>query len=173
MKAAAITLERPKLRHADEFLRAVRRSRELHRGLVSPPRDLDQYRDYVRGLRKASRESFLVLSDDGGGIAGVVNVSEIVRGPFRSAYLGYYAFVPLAGRGFMREGLRQTIRHCFSELGLHRLEANVQPDNHRSIELVKSLGFRLEGYSPEYLKICGRWADHERWAILAKEWRRS
>ncbi len=61
---------------------------------------------------------------------------------------------------------------AFGELGLHRLEANIQPDNAASIALVRKPGFRLEGYSPRYLKIAGRWRDHERWAILAEEWRR-
>ena len=108
----------------------------------------------------------------GGDIAGVVNVSEIVRGSFQSAYLGYYALEPLAGRGFLRSGLRAVISHCFGELRLHRLEANIQPENARSIALVAGLGFQREGLSPRYLKIGGRWRDHERWALLADNWRR-
>ena len=71
----------------------------------------------------------------------------------------------------MREGLILTIRHAFRELRLHRLEANIQPINTRSIALVQSLGFRLEGYSPKYLKISGRWRDHERYALLAPQWK--
>jgi [ribosomal protein S5]-alanine N-acetyltransferase len=105
-------------------------------------------------------------------IAGVVNVSEIVRGSFQSAYLGYFAFEPFAGRGFLRSGLSLVIAHCFGELRLHRLEANIQPNNARSIALVKSLGFRMEGFSPRYLKIGGRWRDHERWALLSENWRK-
>jgi ribosomal-protein-alanine N-acetyltransferase len=105
-------------------------------------------------------------------LVGVVNISEIVRGIFRSAYLGYYAFDPLAGTGLMRMGLALAIAHAFTELKLHRLEANIQPDNSRSIKLVESLGFRREGYSPRYLKIAGRWRDHERWAILSEGWRK-
>jgi ribosomal-protein-alanine N-acetyltransferase len=56
-------------------------------------------------------------------------------------------------------------------LRLHRVEANIQPRNRASIALVKSLGFRQEGYSPRYLKIGGRWRDHERWALLVDDWR--
>jgi ribosomal-protein-alanine N-acetyltransferase len=103
-------------------------------------------------------------------LAGVINLNEIVRGRFRSAYLGYYGFEPYAGRGFMREGLALAISFAFTKLRLHRLEANIQPDNARSKALVKSLGFQMEGYSPRYLKIAGRWRDHERWAILAENW---
>ena len=166
----AVTLRRPTARDADEFLRSVRRSRSLHKGLVSPPNTLERYRDYTNGLRKKNREGFLVRSGDTGGLVGVVNVSEIVRGLFQSAYLGYYAFIPHAGRGEMRQGLRQVIQYSFLELKLHRLEANIQPGNHRSAALVESLGFRLEGFSPGYLKVCGRWRDHQRWAILVHEW---
>lgn len=103
-------------------------------------------------------------------LVGVVNVSEIVLGAFRSAYLGYYAFVPNAGRGMMTRGMALVIAKAFRELKLHRLEANIQPGNEASRALVQRLGFRLEGYSPKYLKIRGRWRDHERWALIREDW---
>ena len=111
------------------------------------------------------------MTDDSSELAGVINVTEIVRGPFQSAYLGYYAFVPFAGRGLMYQGLQLLLRHCFRDMKLHRLEANIQPQNSRSIDLVRALGFHREGFSPRYLKVCGRWRDHERWAILAEGWK--
>ena len=98
-----------------------------------------------------------------------MNISEIVRGAFRSGYLGYYAFTPYAKRGLMTEGVSLVIGDAFRRLGLHRLEANIQPANKVSIRLVRRLGFRREGSSPRYLKIRGRWRDHERWAVLADE----
>jgi len=67
----------------------------------------------------------------------------------------------------MKEGLSQVIRHAFDQLGLHRLEANIQPGNLASIALAQSTGFQYEGFSPRYLKISGEWCDHERWAVLA------
>ncbi len=70
----------------------------------------------------------------------------------------------------MTEGLALVLRHAFRGLGLHRLEANIQPGNRQSRELVRRLGFRREGFSPRYLKIGGRWRDHERWAIVREAW---
>lgn len=166
-KPLRIDLERPTLLREEEFLAAVRQSRKLHKGLASPPDSIAKYREYLGTLRSTQRESFFVVVRDSDTLAGLINVSEIVRGAFQSAYLGYYALEPHAGSGCMREGLRQVIQHCFRRLKLHRLEANIQPENKRSIELVRSLGFRKEGFSPGYLKICGRWRDHERWALLA------
>ena len=105
-------------------------------------------------------------------LAGVININEIVRGRFCSGYLGYYALVPHNGRGYMKRGLRAVISEAFGKHKLHRLEANIQPDNEISRCLVQRLGFRLEGFSPRYLKIAGRWRDHERWALTAEEWKK-
>ncbi len=163
-------LERPSLRHGADFLRAVRHSRGLHRGWVAPPKDRVQFDRYLKGLRRKNREGFLVITS-ADAIAGVINVSEIVRGHFQSAYLGYYAFEPCAGQGLLREGLQLVIAHCFGKLRLHRLEANIQPENPRSIALVQGLGFVCEGFSPRYLKIGGRWRDHQRWALLVEDWK--
>ncbi len=100
-------------------------------------------------------------------MVGVVNITNIVLGKFCSAHLGYYVFAGFERQGFMREGLQAAVRYAFTKLKLHRLEANIQPDNHASIALVKSCGFTKEGYSPRYLQIGGQWRDHERWAVVA------
>ncbi|MGJ8695229.1 MAG: GNAT family N-acetyltransferase [Verrucomicrobiaceae bacterium] len=165
-----VILQKPSLRHEEVFLRAVRKSRGLHEGLVSPPAGSEEFQEYLRSLRKRNRIGFLIMRPECDEPVGVVNVNEIVRGVFQSAYLGYYAFLPHAGRGLMREGMQEVIGYCFGELGLHRLEANIQPGNERSIGLVKGLGFLKEGDSPGYLKIDGEWRDHERWAIRAEQW---
>lgn len=109
------------------------------------------------------------LEDDA--LLGVFNLSEIVRGAFHSAYLGYYAFCPHQGRGYMTEGIALTLRFAFDAARLHRLEVNVQPDNVRSIALAQGAGFVREGFSRRYVKIAGRWRDHERWALLVEDWR--
>ncbi|MBC8106827.1 MAG: GNAT family N-acetyltransferase [Anaerolineae bacterium] len=71
----------------------------------------------------------------------------------------------------MTEAMELLLRHAFTKMKLHRLEANIQPDNSASIALVQRCGFRMEGRSPRYLKIAGRWRDHGRWAITIEDWR--
>jgi len=153
-----------------EFLAAVGRSRTLHHPWVQAPGTPETYRDYLLKHQEPRGVALFVWLDEPRGLVGVVNLSEIVLGSFRSAYLGYYAFVPYAGRGLMKDGLAKVITCAFDVMKLHRLEANIQPGNRRSKALVKKLGFRREGQSPRYLKINGRWRDHERWAILSEDW---
>jgi ribosomal-protein-alanine N-acetyltransferase len=164
-------LERPSLRRENEFLESVWRSRSLHAAYVAAPGTSDEYRAYLRRQQRGGQESYFVVDRDSGRLAGVININDIVRYSFQSASLGYYAFLPFAGRGLMRQALEGVVALAFREHRLHRLEANIQPDNLRSISLVAGLGFRLEGLSPRFLKIGGRWRDHMRWAILAEEWR--
>ena len=107
-----------------------------------------------------------------GPIIGQVSINNIVRGPFLSATLGYWIAKPHAGQGLMAEALSLAITHAFSDLALHRVEANIIPRNSPSIALVKRLGFRYEGTATRYLRIAGQWEDHERWGLTAEEWPR-
>ncbi len=100
-------------------------------------------------------------------LVGVINLSEIVMGVFKSTYMGYWGFARTGGRGLMTDALRAAARYAFDELGLHRVEANIQPGNTRSIALAQRAGFTKEGFSPRYLFIGGAWRDHERWTLLA------
>jgi ribosomal-protein-alanine N-acetyltransferase len=162
-------LEQPSKKRRAEFLDAVKRSRKLHAGWVSPPGTAAEFDRYLTRIEEPNHAGFWVVTNDGE-IAGVINISEIVRGSFHSGYLGYYVFVPHDRHGYMTEGLRAVVSLAFRRLKLHRLEANIQPANIASRELVKRLGFRWEGFSPRYLKIGGRWRDHERWAIVSEDW---
>lgn len=110
---------------------------------------------------------FIVCVRDDDAFVVVINITNIVLGVFRSGYLGYYAFAGFERQGLMREGLHAVVRHLFKTLKLNRLEANIQPGNVASIALARSCGFSQEGFSPRYLKIGGRWRDHERWTILS------
>jgi [ribosomal protein S5]-alanine N-acetyltransferase len=104
-------------------------------------------------------------------IVGVANLSQIFYKAFQNAYLGYYVNIEFAGQGFMGEGIPLVINHAFYSLGLHRIEANIQPGNIASINLVNRLGFTKEGFSRRYLKINGEWRDHERWALTVEDWK--
>jgi ribosomal-protein-alanine N-acetyltransferase len=94
---------------------------------------------------------------------------NVVRGAFHNAFLGYYSFLPRLGEGLMYEGMRLVLHHAFRKLKLHRLETNIQPGNRASTAFARKCGFVREGFSRRYLKIYGRWKDHERWAILAED----
>lgn len=168
--ARRIRFERPSPRRERAFLAAVRRSRALHGAFVEAPGTHEEYVEYLRRARRPTQESFLVVDADTDELVGVVNVNDIVRDARNSASLGYYAFEPYAGRGLMREALGFVVAHAFRTLRLHRLEASIQPHNIRSIRLVEGLGFKLEGASRRYLKIRGRWRDHQRWALLVEDW---
>lgn len=150
-----------------EFIACAVRSRKLHHPWVSPPLTPDGFADLLERVRGVDNRGFVVRRADTGAIAGFIHVSNIVRGLFQSAYLGYYGFAGHERQGLMRAGLALVVRTAFKDLKLHRLEANIQPHNKASIALVRSCGFSREGYSPRYLKIGGRWRDHERWAIVS------
>ncbi|MFD3409881.1 GNAT family N-acetyltransferase [Streptomyces cyaneofuscatus] len=163
---------------AAEFTARARESRAHHRPWLFPPERTGTYAAYADTLaRDPAREGFLVCErgeggergegDPDGAIAGFVNINNIVLGGFRSGTLGYGAFAHAAGRGLMGEALGLVMDLAFGPLGLHRLEANIQPGNAASIALVRRAGFRLEGFSPDFLHIDGAWRDHERWAITA------
>jgi [ribosomal protein S5]-alanine N-acetyltransferase len=158
------------LADAEEFTARARESAALHHPWLFPPVTVDDYATYAgRLIGDPSRVGFLVCERaDEGRIAGFVNINNIVHGAFRSGALGYGAFAHAAGRGLLSEGFGLVLRYAFGPLGLHRLEANIQPDNKASIALVRRHGLRLEGISPAFLHIGGAWRDHERWAITSE-----
>jgi ribosomal-protein-alanine N-acetyltransferase len=156
---------------AAELIAANLASIALHEPWVSPCRDQASFLGYLAHCDGERALGFIARERESGRIVGVVNLSEIVRGVFQSAYMGYYSVAGMNGRGLMSEAVSLVVTRAFEELGLHRLEANIQPNNEPSRALVKRLGFRQEGYSPRYLRIDGEWRDHERWAILMEDWR--
>jgi len=167
-----VYLREPSNRDEAEVIARNAASRRLHRGWVTPPTDAQAYVEWMARCRQPNVQCFLVCRLEDGAIAGVYTLSQIVRRLFQSAYMGYYAERPFDEQGYMTEGLQLVLRHTFSSMKLHRVEANIQPENIASIALVKRAGFRLEGFSPRYLMIGGRWRDHQRWAMTIDDWLR-
>jgi len=161
------TLRRLSPSDRGSFLEAVARSRALHHPWAYPPDSPDAFDAYIEV--HPTRYALAVVVDHQDPLVGVYTLSQIHHGSFRNAYLGYYAFLPHAGNGYMREGMTLLFRYAFGELRLHRLQANVQPENERSLALLRSTGWREEGYAPRYLKVGGRWRDHVLFATLAED----
>jgi len=165
-----IALAHPSPADADEFIAAALDSASLHGPWLSAPDTAERFTAFLNRAAREDQASYLIRHTACGGLIGYVNINNIVRGALRSGYLGYAAFRAHAGRGLMTAGLSAVVTDAFSRIALHRLEANIQPDNTPSLNLVRRLGFRREGFSPRYLLIDGQWRDHERWAMLADDW---
>jgi ribosomal-protein-alanine N-acetyltransferase len=153
---------------AAELFEAIVRSRALHGSWITPVATEAEIREYLSqppGVRIGYG-----IREESDALAGVVNINSVIRGAFQNGFLGYYALSPYEGRGFMRAGLLAVVDRAFGEHGLHRVEANIQPGNIRSVHLVQGLGFRFEGHSPRYLRINGEWKDHDRYALTVEEW---
>ena len=145
-------------------------SRELFRGVASIKFDRVSFGEMLASADSETKQSFLICRYEDNAIVGTVTLSQIFRKAFQNAYLGYQLFGGFTGNGYMTNAVDQVLRLAFIDLGLHRVEANVQPENKPSIAVLKRSGFAKEGFSRRYLKISGRWRDHERWAILKEDW---
>ena len=153
-----------------QIIAANRDSRDYHAPFVVPCRDEEAFAAWLEAAGEPANRSLVARRMVDGALVGVINLTQIARGNFCSAYMGYHGYAATAGQGLMTRALRLGLRHVFDGLGLHRVEANIQPGNLRSIALIRRVGFRKEGYSPRYLKIAGEWRDHERWALTAEDW---
>ncbi|MGH2842701.1 MAG: GNAT family N-acetyltransferase [Solirubrobacteraceae bacterium] len=168
--APRVYIRPPEQADETQFTALMHASSHFHRPWASAPTDGARFAAYIEDNSRADFEAFLVCRLADRQIVGFFNISQITRGSLQSAYLGYAAAEQFAGQGYMREGIGLVLQVAFSELRLHRLEANIQPGNRASIALARGAGFQREGFSPRYLKIGGRWRDHERWALLADDW---
>lgn len=119
-----IIVREPKIEDKENFLQAMQHSHMLHHPWVKPPLTLREYEDYFLRAQQPNQKSFLVCNKSND-ILGVINISEIVRGFFQNAYLGFYAVANYAGKGYMTAGLELVLRYVFEEMKLHRLEANI------------------------------------------------
>jgi ribosomal-protein-alanine N-acetyltransferase len=132
---------------------------------------LGVYTQMLRSLRRQARQGtslpFAVTYQ--GRLAGQLTVGNVVRGAFNSAYVGYWVDAGVAGRGVMPTALALAVDHCFSTVGLHRVEANVRPENAASRRVVEKLGFRQEGLHERYLAIDGAYRDHIGYAMTVED----
>jgi [ribosomal protein S5]-alanine N-acetyltransferase len=166
---ARIIIRPPQAADEAMFLTAVRRSKGLHGAWVKPPSSPQKFRAYLAKSAESAHCGFVVVECQTAALVGVINLSHIIRGPLQNAFIGYYVFKGFEGRGLMAAGMKLVMQYSFIQLRLHRLEANIQPANFRSIRLVQHSGFQREGLARRYLKIGGRWQDHEHWVLLREE----
>jgi ribosomal-protein-alanine N-acetyltransferase len=150
-----------------QFIDSISHSRKLHAPWVSLPSTAQEFQSYLARVQDPSGAAFVIWEWSSDGFAGIVQITNIVMDPFRSAHVDFYAFSGFEGKGLLKQGLTHVVKEVFRTLKLHRLEANIQPENQAAIALAKSCGFKLEGFSPAFMKVGGRWRDHERWALLS------
>jgi ribosomal-protein-alanine N-acetyltransferase len=164
-----VSIRRISVNDESTFIEAVKRSSKHLAPWVTPPSNEIDFRNFIESTNRVNQESFLVVEKDTGIFVGVFNLSNIVRGCFQSAHLGFYSFVPYTRKGLMTEALSLISTFAFLNLKLHRIEANIQPENISSIKLVKRCGFVKEGYAKNYLKINGLWRDHIHYVITLEQ----
>lgn len=160
-----VALRRLTLADAAEFIGLMANSRNLHNPWIHPPLTRRGFKAYLRRLGRNDHEGFVVYVKATHVIAGIINLNDIICGQSPSASLGYYAGAPFAGKGYMYEGLQLVIDEAFDRLRLHRLEANIQPVNFASLNLMRRCGFKREALMRACLLIEGAWRDHERWVL--------
>lgn len=173
LMTARIGISHPTRDDEYDYRHAVANSNDVLHPWIFLDSSADAFNAYLARYEQDDQCAYLVRELDTNRLVGFVNANNIVRGAFRSAFLGYGAFAGGQGRGLMSEAIRLAIDDLFENKDLHRVEANIQPANERSIRLVERLGFRKEGFSPDYLFIDGKWRDHERWALTSEMWSRS
>ena len=125
----------------------------------------------VAALRKAGRNGTMLpfVITYGGRMVGQINVSNVVHGVLRSCTVGYWVDSAVAGRGVTPTAVALVIDHCFAEVGLHRVEIDIRPENAASLRVVEKLGLRREGFYERYLDIDGEWRDHVAFAVTVEE----
>ena len=155
----------------DEMMEMFRESRAFYKGLINPSQDYESFKIYVERNEDEANECLVICRKMDEKIVGALNLTQIFRKGFQNAYLGYSLGVKYTGNGYMTEAINLILKYSFNNLRLHRIEANIQPHNTASIEVVKRCGFSKEGFSPKYLKVSGKWRDHERWAIIKENWK--
>jgi len=171
LQGTKLYLRYPKIEDSAEYIKLGNESERFHRGLIKMAKTREDFDAFLERNEKEENECFLICLKADWAIAGMINLSQIFRGVFQNAYLGYALGEKFTGQKLMTEAIELILRFAFKNLKLHRIEANVQPTNPASIAILHKNGFTKEGFSRRYLKIDNKWRDHERWAIIAEDWR--
>mgnify|MGYP001281271267 CR=1 FL=1 len=129
------------------------------------------FTQFVRMLQAQARAGHTLpfAIDYEGALVGQVTVSSITYGSLRSGAIGYWVSEHVAGRGIMPVAVALAADHCFTELGLHRIEVNIRPENGPSLRVAEKLGLRDEGVRERYLHIGDEWCDHRSFAVTVEE----
>lgn len=128
-------------------------------------------RSSIRALQQNARSGLGLpfVVEVGGELAGQLNVTSIAYGSLSSATIGYWIAERFAGRGGTPTAVALATDHCFTQLGLHRMEICIRPENAKSLRVVEKLGFRYEGLRRRYIHINGDWRDHFCFALVTEE----
>jgi ribosomal-protein-alanine N-acetyltransferase len=179
LRLGEVTVRPLQLRDAPAWMEARKRNIdwlapwEASRPDAAPavPTALTTFVTMTRALRReASRGRGMPFAIDyAGEFVGQLNVSSIIRGSLQSASLGYWVDSKLAGQGVMPTAVALVTDHCFEQVGLHRIEVNIRPENLPSRRVVEKLGFREEGVRRAFLHIAGDWRDHVSYALTKEE----
>ena len=178
LSAGPIVLRPPRLRDARAWSEVRLRNEQWLAPWepTSPVRWVDRsspsaWAPMVSALRKAARNGTMLpfVISYGGRVSGQLDVSNIVHGVLRSCTVGYWVDSAVAGRGIATTALALAIDHCFTTVGLHRVEVDIRPENAASLRVVEKLGLRREAHYERFLDIAGGWRDHIGFAITVEE----
>ncbi|MDG1997009.1 MAG: GNAT family protein, partial [Emcibacteraceae bacterium] len=147
-----VHLQVPAQAHKIIYIDFVKRNKNFHEPWVFVPSDPSYFDQYLKRMKLGGSLGVFVFSNNTEELIGVINLNSIKLDPFSSATLGYYGEQAISGKGLMKEGILLILNHAFKNIGLNRVEANIQPRNSASIALVKSCGFTYEGYSKKFIK---------------------
>lgn len=180
LRAGPVLLRPPRRRDAKQWSRTRIRNRDwLQPWDPSSPVSWNarsttgSWTSMLSAMRSSARAgtSLPMVVIYGGQLVGQVNASNVVRGVLRSASVGYWVDVAVAGRGITPTAVALMIDHLLGPVGLHRVEINIRPENANSLRVVEKLGLRKEGYHERFLDIDGGWRDHVTFAITSEETR--
>ncbi|HLP91299.1 MAG TPA: ribosomal protein S5-alanine N-acetyltransferase [Nostocaceae cyanobacterium] len=126
--------------------------------------------NFIEFINDYSLKLFIYLKSNPREIIGTANFNNIVRNAAHFCSLGYSLAEHQQGKGYMTEALKAAIQYAFEDLNLHRIMANYMPHNRRSGNVLKRLGFVVEGYARDYLMINGKWEDHILTSLINPHW---